>query len=245
MQNILLFIDLDDTLFQTKRKNPKGVIPATHSAGKGSYMTEAQGLFFELFYESEKVKIIPTTARDFQQYQNTLLSQSPRIETAILYFSGMILDKGAEEKNWQEQIHEAYQQLKLPISQLMTQFEALVDNHPQFTLYNVDEYYITVKAESDCPKATRDGLFSQLKTLETSEYLIHQNDRAFSLLPNFLDKRYAVKYLIEQYQPDLTLGMGDSLTDWPFMQQCDFRIIPKNAQIETFDFFSTQSATEW
>ncbi|HEW99035.1 MAG: hypothetical protein DRR16_21790 [Candidatus Parabeggiatoa sp. nov. 3] len=234
MHNILLFIDLDDTLFQTKRKNPKGVIPATLSAkaGNGSYMTQAQQHLFELFYESDKVKIIPTTARDFRQYQNTLLSQSPRIETAILYFAGMIIDKGIEDKQWQQQIQQAYQQLKLPISQLLTQFEQLVDNHPQFTLYNVDDYYITVKAESDCPKATRDGLFSQLKTLETSEYLIHQYDRAFSLLPHFLDKRYAVQYLIEKYQPDLTLGMGDSLTDWPFMQQCDFRIIPKEAQIE-------------
>jgi HAD superfamily hydrolase (TIGR01484 family) len=234
MQNILLFIDLDDTLFQTKRKNPKGSIPATLTAktGKGSYMTQAQQCFFELFYESEKVKIIPSTARDFQQYQNTLLSQSPRIETAILYFSGMIFDKGTEDKAWQAHIQQAYQKLKLPISALHKQFKQLVNNQPQFTLYNVDNYYITVKADQHCPLSTREALFSQLKSLATSEYFVHENDRAFSLLPHFLDKRYAVKYLIEKYQPELTLGMGDSLTDWPFMQECDFRIIPKQAQIE-------------
>ncbi|MCK5719647.1 MAG: hypothetical protein KAH84_06815 [Thiomargarita sp.] len=236
MQNILLFIDLDDTLFQTKRKNPNGIIAATHSAkdGKGSYMTEAQQLLFELFYDSKKVKIIPTTARNLQQYNNTIISQLPEIETAILYFSGMILDRNIEAQPWQQHIQQAYQQLKLPISKLFNQFEVLVKNQVQFTLYNVDNYYITVKAEKNCPRILRNKLFTQFKNLATSEYLVHQNDRAFSLMPNFLDKKYAVNYLVEKYQPTLTLGMGDSFTDWGFMQQCDFRIIPKNVQLEDF-----------
>jgi len=234
MPNIFLFIDLDDTLFQTKRKNPNGVIPATQSAqaGKGSYMTTAQHLFWELFYHSEKVKIIPTTARDLQQYHNTWLSTAPRIDTAILYFAGMIFDQNTEEKQWQQHIKQAYQQLNWPISQLFTQVKKIVGNHPQFHLYNVDNYYITLKANANCPLTTRESVFSQLKSLQNPEYFIHQNDRAFSFVPHFIDKKYAVQYLIETYQPELTLGVGDSLTDWSFMQQCNFRIWPQNVQIE-------------
>jgi len=234
MQNILLFIDLDDTLFQTKRKNPHGIIPVSHNAktGRSSYMTRAQELFFELFSNEEKVKIIPTTARDLQQYNNCFLSRSPRIDTAILYFSGIILEKGVEEKQWQQHIQAAYSQLDMPISQLFTQAEKIVDNNPQFTVDNVDDYYLIVRAQIDCPKNTKENLFSQLNVLKTPDYFIHQNNRLFLFAPNFLDKRYAVQYLIEKHQPELTLGVGDSMTDLPFMQQCDFRIFPKNAQIE-------------
>ncbi|RKZ39377.1 MAG: hypothetical protein DRQ49_11720 [Gammaproteobacteria bacterium] len=235
-QNICLFIDLDDTLFQTHRKNPAGMIPATHSAktGKGSYMTQAQYLFFELFNESKKIKIIPTTARDYQQYHNTLLSTFPRIDTAILYFAGMILNHNAEEKQWQQHIQKAYQQIDLPISQLLIQVQNIISHHPQFIVYNVDDYYITVKAKAECPIAIREALFSQLKTLKTSEYFIHQNDRALSLVPNFINKQYAVQYLIEKYQPELTIGIGDSLTDLSFMQQCDFQMFPSDTQIAKF-----------
>ncbi len=235
MQEILLFIDLDDTLFQTRRKNSQGIIPATRTAltGKGSYMTQAQKLFFDLFNESKKVKIIPTTARDLKQYHNTLLSDSARIETAILYFAGMILEKGHEEKQWQQKIQRAYQQLDKSILQLFIEVKAIIAAHPQFILYNVDDYYITVKAKQDCPIAIRETIFSQLKTMEIEGYFIHQNDRALSLLPQFLNKKFAVQYLIEKYQPSLTLGVGDSLTDLSFMAVCDFRIFPKKAQIET------------
>ncbi len=235
MQEIFLFIDLDDTLFQTQRKNSQGIIPATRTAltGKGSYMTQAQQLFFDLFNESKKVKIIPTTARDLEQYNNTLLSDSTRIETTILYFAGMILEKGREEKQWQQHIKQAYKQLDKPISQLLIEVKTILANHPQFILYNVDNYYITVKAKPNCPIVLRETIFSQLKTIEIEEYSIHQNDRALSLLPQFLNKKFAVQYLIEKYQPSLTLGVGDSLTDLSFMAVCDFRIFPKNVQIET------------
>lgn len=235
MQEIILFIDLDDTLFQTQRKNSQGIIPATRSAlaGKGSYMTQAQKLFFDLFNESKKVKIIPTTARDLEQYHNTLLSESARIETAILYFAGMILEKGQAEKQWQQHIQRSYQQLNQSISQLLIEVKAILTNHPQFIVYNVDNYYITVKAKPDCPIALRETIFSQLKTIKIKEYFIHQNDRALSLLPLFINKKFAVQYLIEKYQPSLTLGVGDSLTDLSFMAVCDFRIFPRNVQIET------------
>nr|VFK31200.1 MAG: HAD-superfamily hydrolase, subfamily IIB [Candidatus Kentron sp. MB]VFK34672.1 MAG: HAD-superfamily hydrolase, subfamily IIB [Candidatus Kentron sp. MB]VFK76827.1 MAG: HAD-superfamily hydrolase, subfamily IIB [Candidatus Kentron sp. MB] len=235
MGKIILFMDLDNTIFQTLRKNPDGVIPATKSAftDKGSYMTQAQGVLFELFHESEKVIVIPTTARDLEQYNNTLLSNSSKIETAILYFSGMIIEKGREERQWRQQIRRSYQALERPIFRLYREAAEIIDDCPLFVLYNVDDYYVSVKARHECEISRREDVFSRLRSIKTEEYYIHQNGRALSFLPKFLDKKFAVQYLIEKYQPDMTLGIGDSLTDLSFMSVCDFQMFPKNTQIET------------
>ncbi|MCP4697314.1 MAG: hypothetical protein GY862_10745 [Gammaproteobacteria bacterium] len=232
-QNILLFIDLDDTVFQTRNKNKHGILPATRAAKAAnvSYMTQYQHLFFELFRQSKQVLIIPVTARDLRQYHNTFLSEDEQISTAVLYFSGMILHNGKKDEQWDIRIKNAYAGLKTPISLMQDRVNSTVGGETAFTIYNVDGYYLTVKASRDCPDDVRKNCFTQLEALVTDEYFIHTNARAFSLLPEFLDKRHAVAYLIEKYRPDLTIGAGDSITDLPFMRECDFRIFPKYTQI--------------
>jgi len=233
MKNIFLFIDLDDTIFQTQQKNPEATIQVTFApnSNKNSYMTESQYLFFELFHQAKNVKIIPTTARDFRQYHNTFFSQKLHSEIAILYFSGIILDKGVEDKVWATKIRKAFSNLKTSIKQIVIDVQTVVQNKPLFTIYNVDNYYVTIKASLECPENLRETIFSQIRSLKTEEYFIHENGRQISLVPLFLDKHHAVNYLINKYKPELSLGMGDSLSDLPFMQNCDFMILPKNSQI--------------
>jgi hydroxymethylpyrimidine pyrophosphatase-like HAD family hydrolase len=233
MENIFLFIDLDDTLFQTHHKNPFANIQATFASDsdRNSYMTESQQLFFELFHQSKNVKIIPTTARNLEQYHNTFFSQKLHSETAILYFSGIIFDQNVEDKQWQKHIHTAFSQLKTSVKQIVTHTELILKDIPEFSVYNTDDYYMTVKANRHCPESVRESYFSRVRALKTEEYFIHENGIQLSLVPMFLDKCHAVNYLINKYKPELTLSMGDSLSDLPFMRKCDFMIIPKNSQI--------------
>ncbi len=235
MNKILLFLDLDDTLFQTQRKKPQGSIPATHNVSTLSYMTEAQQALWQLFHEHPHALIIPVTARDQRQYHNTFLSQEAKIQTAVLYFSGLILHQGQPDPHWQAHIKTAYDALDTSIEQLYQQLQKNLSTqeHSQFNTSCSDHYYVTIKAQQDCPKALRDSVFQRIRGLLPQGYFVHENDRALSLLPKCLDKRHAVEYLIEQHQPTLTLGAGDSLTDWGFMQACDFRLIPKQTQLDT------------
>ncbi len=235
MAQTLLFLDLDDTLFQTLRKNPQGSIQATQTTSTPSYMTQAQQIFWQLFYHNPAVNIIPVTARDQRQYNNSFLSKDSKITTAVLYFSGVILEQGKIDEVWQENRRNAYAKLAVSIADSQAQVQTALASYPlnYFNLYNVENYYLTIKASADCPLALRAEVFQHLKTLLPPHYLLHENDRALSLLPEFLDKSRAVRYLIERYQPLLTLGAGDSLTDWGFMQCCDFRLIPARTQLDS------------
>lgn len=234
LPSIFLFLDLDDSLFQTRRKNPNGVIPATQTEDPTnvSYMTRAQQLLFELFSKAPQTRMIPVTARDFRQYHKTFLSQREDISTSVLYFGGAILHGGEFDAVWRARIQETYRNLSILPASLLEEMRAALRRPEYFKLFNVDDYYATVKAVPDCPAVLREEVFSAVRALCPEDYLVHENGRALSLLPLCIDKREAVNYLLEKHRPELSIGMGDSFTDWPFMEQCDFRLLPKNVQLE-------------
>ncbi len=235
---INLYIDLDDTLFQTKYKNPKAKIQATLSeSGRiNSYMSLAQQQWLDIWLEKSDVRLIPVTARSLSQYQRTNLSQDPRIQLAVTYFSGQILKQGQIDRDWQSLWQEKMQDLPVPLAQVHTQMQACIETHrtdpAHFRLFDVDGFYISVKAARDCPLEEREACFSAFRALQPEGYIQHENVRAFSWLPTFLDKKYAVEYLKEIYPADLHLGMGDSHSDWGFMSLCDFQIMPQGSQLQ-------------
>jgi predicted mannosyl-3-phosphoglycerate phosphatase (HAD superfamily) len=70
--------------------------------------------------------------------------------------------------------------------------------------------------------------------LDRDRYFLHANDNNLSLLPRFLGKEKAVEHVLDQHlagEPRLTLGMGDSLTDAPFLNLCDYAILPCDSQL--------------
>jgi len=236
-ERIFAFVDLDDTLFQTKQKNEQGITPATQAPNDSSisYMTDYQSLFLELLQGHNKVSIIPTTARDLRQYNNTFLSQQGDIQYAILYFGAVILKQGSKDQTWEAQIQAQYKKLSCSVDSVWSQMneaKQAFEHGEKFKLSNVGGYYVGMKAEHGCDPKIAAELFEQLKQLCPDDYFVHTNGRSLSLIPQCSDKSHAVEYLIKQHQPTLTLGVGDSLTDLPFMQRCDYRIFPRTAQIE-------------
>lgn len=236
MQNILLFLDLDDTIFQTKRKNSRGVIPATNPENpiNTSFMTKGQELFLDIFFNTDRLKIIPVTARDLEQYKRTVISNHPEVTTAVMYFSAVIIDNGEIDVVWQEHIKNSYSKLKYSLGEV---FEKVSNNIDQtnFKIHSVEDFYLVIKNRSVNKEQyiiQNDELKNKLSALLNDEYYVHYNSNNISVLPKFLDKKNAVEYLIKKYRPQLTIGAGDSITDLNFMQLCDFKIIPGNSQID-------------
>ncbi|KJU82476.1 hypothetical protein MBAV_005329 [Candidatus Magnetobacterium bavaricum] len=226
----MVFLDLDDTIFQTLRKDPQGTYPATGT----SFMTEAQRCFVDLLLSADDVMVVPVTARDATQYGRTFLSEHPRIAVSALYYCGLITTRGLRDSQWHDHMQSLYRSLTPSIQDTYERVARVIDGSC-FKLYNVDGYYVTLKHTDTSDgnyMATLQGLVGQLAcVVEGGGYNIHHNDNNVSLVPTFLDKKHAIDYLVQHYQPRLTIGVGDSLSDLGFMTRCDYGIFPGRSQI--------------
>jgi hypothetical protein len=64
---------------------------------------------------------------------------------------------------------------------------------------------------------------------------VHLNGNNLAFLPPGISKLSAVEYLVTLLRKEisglLTIGVGDSVTDWAFMSGCDYAITPNGSQL--------------
>ena len=234
---VLAFIDLDDTVFQTRAKCPPGeLLPATvDTRGEPhSFMTVKQQRFLERLLQGATV--IPTTGRSLAAFARVKL---PFPDHVILNHGATILTPGG-------QVDEAWLDRTRAISREFT--PELRDVHAALTRALQGEgVRVTIHADHDAP------LYTLVKTANADETLLatvrevgamiaarHPNlhafsaGRAFTLIPRGLSKASAVREVTERHgggDATLTLGVGDALSDTNFMSECDYALTPRGSQV--------------
>jgi hypothetical protein len=100
--------------------------------------------------------------------------------------------------------------------------------------------YFCVKMNAAEEVVVRDGIIAVRDLLsgrlDLSGMWAHVNGNNLSFTPIGISKRDACVHLIEQLGDRggaPLIGLGDSLTDLPFMGLCDFMMIPSRSQIAT------------
>jgi hydroxymethylpyrimidine pyrophosphatase-like HAD family hydrolase len=231
--NIMIFVDLDDTLFQTRRKNSLAMIPATESPNPltVSYMSEEQKALLDMLKACDTCSIIPVTARDHEQYYRTYISRDSRVKYASVYFGADILYNNESDPVWKDHVLSSIRSSSTPIAELQAIAEQKL-NTSTFLIHNVDDYYLVIKNRSkvDYEKSNIE-CFMMLTEWLPDDFHLYQNDNNISIVPRCIDKKNAVQYLIDKGKPTMTIGIGDSLSDWNFMDICHFKIIPQKSQI--------------
>jgi hydroxymethylpyrimidine pyrophosphatase-like HAD family hydrolase len=246
-----LFVDLDDTLFQTLRKLPIDNIAhdtlsigSTYQDGSPcSWLTQKQQAWWQWLNHDSIV--IPVTARTLDAFKRVSLKFS---QHAIVNFGAHVFQPdGALDQSWQKSMqaklspHETtlqtlFEQLKhyasttAPSLRIDYVYSQCDENFPLYVLLKDKEKNIqTITQAYDC-------LISPWLATH-QDYYIHQNDNNLAIMPRQLNKAYAVNYLIEilkQTHSDIiTCGMGDSKTDLNFMKCCDYWLTPSNSQLST------------
>lgn len=240
MSQCIYLTDLDDTLFRSLRKHPgtEGLTRVTTATnGHHGHMNPAQrGLFAALRATGA---VIPVTARSTDAFARVHLDFGTR--RGILANGAVLLDaEGAPDPDWLA--HTA--RIGRGVAPLMLDMLALVraEFGDAARTWIVEEYgapvYFCVKMNAPEEGAIEDGIAAARELLtgrfDLADMWPHVNGNNLAFTPNGISKRDACIHLIDRLgdrDGSPLIGIGDSVTDLPFMGLCDFLITPCGSQI--------------
>jgi hypothetical protein len=235
----IIFLDLDDTIFQTQRKSPiSGDLHPVGFSKDGtphSFMTSKQMQLFDGLRRWGE--LIPITARNWDSFKRVRL---PFDSWSVLNFGGLILQPNREpEPTWMNTV----QQLEIEWTPLLkTEFEwitTFIQTHslrllPRY-VRDMDLNFSLVVKDPEQSDVMIDPLEGALKKrLENSPFWVHRNGNNLSVIPRQIRKECGVTYLSKHlpgFGERLTIGIGDSVSDFGFLQACDFGMFPSGSQL--------------
>lgn len=247
MIRAIALVDLDDTLFQTLRKCPPDVpverLTPLGFAGDGSplsYATPRQLQFLE--WLAETTHLVPVTARSLDALRRARVP----FRAAVCAHGGVVLDEDGEvDAGWHRTIAAQAEPYR---PQLQAMADAIADEAAR----RGTNVKARVLSEGDLPlytlakHADQDaGLLYEVVNAAVpalpAGWTDHRNGNNVALMPPYLGKRHAVAHILPALRARFpnapVIGIGDSLTDAPFMGLCDFAMMPTGSQLAgtTFD----------
>ncbi|MDR2187673.1 MAG: hypothetical protein LBE62_06420 [Azonexus sp.] len=241
-----LFTDLDDTLFQSGRKQPPReswiAMAYLPDGGPISYACPAQQSVLAMF--QREMTVIPVTARNIDAFRRVAIRFTAG---AILDYGGIILNAdGSLDAEWLARSRAAASDAEPLLTELLAMIEnqcltAGLDLKARLIRDADIPFYVVAKSQSgDIGQiATATALIRSLlaRLPAGQEIVVHENHNNLALIPKWLDKRHAVDYLrarlLAEHGDIVTFGMGDSLIDLGFMGACHYLIVPNGSQIAT------------
>jgi hydroxymethylpyrimidine pyrophosphatase-like HAD family hydrolase len=230
---VFFFSDIDDTLIQTKRKtdfNKKTIVGSYNKAGEeSSFFYEGVKVFLDAMIDSG-INVIPTTARNLDSYKRTVFYTNKKIKNVVLNFGGLILINNEIDKNWENKIRIEYTKID-SFDNILDKLSVLLKNASlDVEIKIIDNYYISLYNRNNLDNSIIileiKNILSQF-VIDNNQFYIYENDNSFGILPKFLNKKFAVEYLIKRYKPILTIGSGDNISDLEFMKLADFKLLPE------------------
>ena len=236
----LVFVDLDDTLFQTNRKQqptPQHKLATTDKNGQPlSYMRPKQQIFVSWLLESTEV--IPVTARSVEGLQRVRL---PFQHGAICSHGGTII--GPDQKidlEWLEIQKKASEQLNGILNDLadaLHDYAQSLGSIRTWTLKENDLAIYTVAKQNTPDSLFLDQMVQYLPAHILEHCYVHINGNNLAIIPKHISKQKAVEFFLQKYNPNherAIVGWGDSLSDAGFLTCCDWFGMPKNSQLDKF-----------
>lgn len=236
----IALVDLDDTLFQTLRKCPPDVDPGAlvplgfaRDGRASSYATPRQAAF--LSWLAETALVVPVTARSRDALERVRIS----FGAAICAHGGMILDDAGEpDPGWAAHIGREAEPHQQALAALADAAGKAAEQGAALRVRIVSEggtgLFVLLK-HGCADEAALGEVLDRVEPLVPQGWTIHRNGNNAALLPPFLGKAHAVAALLPRLRrlhPDApVIGIGDSLTDAPFMTLCDYAMMPGRSQL--------------
>ncbi|MDE8652322.1 hypothetical protein [Novosphingobium album (ex Liu et al. 2023)] len=237
----IALVDLDDTLFQTLRKCPPDVphqrLTALGFAKDGSplsYATPRQMRFIQ--WLAETTHLVPVTARSLDALRRARIP----FRAAVCAHGGVVLDEAGEvDARWEGMIaaraasHAGELAGLAEAITVVAQTRGVAINAR--VLLEGDMPLYTLAKHADADDATLFAVVDAAVPALPPGWTDHRNGNNVALMPPYLGKRHAVAHILPGLRarfPDApVIGIGDSLTDAPFMGLCDFAMMPTRSQL--------------
>ncbi len=234
----LVFADLDDTLFQTRRKmngadpHRQAAVAANGDPRKSSFMTAQQSALFN--WLNTTTELIPVTARSGDAFSRVDL---PFRSWAIISNGAVILEPdGTPHAPWKAQMERQLAPLANTMDQILTGGRAAaqaagIDVRSWIVEEDKVATYVVFKLNEVTPDSLRtlDSL-----PLPITNWTRHFNSETLALIPPGSGKAVATGYLQAHLNADEsrpTMGFGDSVSDLHYMQLADILMTPTGSQI--------------
>lgn len=235
----IALVDLDDTLFQTRGKCPPDVPPEAlapmgyaRDGAPLSYSTPRQLSF--LAWLSESALLVPVTARSRDALDRVNIAWT----RAICAHGGLILDsEGRADAGWKSRVAAESGAHAEALAELGRRV-ATEARGAALRIRILEEeglpLYLLVKHDRGDAAALA-AVIERVVPEVPPAWTVHRNGNNAAFLPPFVGKQHAVAYLMpelrREYPHAPIIGIGDSLTDAPFMALCDYAMMPTRSQL--------------
>ena len=242
MSGCIYLTDLDDTLFRSlvKHPDPAGLTRVTTATnGHHGHMNAAQrGLFSALRSTGH---VIPVTARSSDAFARVHLDFGTG--RAVLANGAIVRDEtGRPDPDWSDHTGRIGRRFDPLFGEMSALIRAEFGEAARSWVVTEEgaPVYFCVKMNTAEEPAVREGITAARDLLsgrlDLSGMWAHVNGNNLSFTPIGISKRDACLHLIERLGDRggaPLIGLGDSVTDLPFMGLCDFMMIPSRSQIAT------------
>ena len=226
MKMILFFSDLDSTLIYSGY--PEHTCVEYNEAKEVTYMT-AQGINFlkDLLVRKDFV-FIPCTLRSYEQTARIDFLKNGNVPIIICDNGFSIYENGILDKTWDNLMKENL--ATYPTDEIKSDIEILVSsNNMCCKIKNNRNAFFTLIFEN--ADSANMHYVTLAKVLKRHKYKLELQGRKIYIIPDFLDKVLAVKYLCKKFNPSLVITAGDSSVDKSFVEEGNQRIIPSHSSL--------------
>ncbi|WP_368763088.1 hypothetical protein [Klebsiella michiganensis] len=244
MNKPVVFSDLDDTLFQTRRKmvdelalEPFRTGALDRSLTPRSFMTEEQAMLVDWLLEH--ADLIPVTARGTEEISRV---QIPFRSWAVTTHGAVILrPDGTPDDDWKAHMLEclsSYADRLTSMQHIITEFMDARGINAWARLnyeYEGTPVYLVMKHRDSTKLDELNAVGDEIeRVFSTQGFYIHRNSNNIAWLPCPVEKGLAVSWLLEKLRQERgvfpVMGLGDSLSDHRFMKLCSWFGLPRQSQ---------------
>lgn len=228
MSKKVFFSDLDRTLIFSNKFLQKGLTPVlveTKGEKAISYMTKEA---FSLLEQVRKESIfIPVSTRTYETMTRIGFIQDNMPEWMICDNGAHIYHNGERVQEWERHIQSKRNELKTTVKELEKTIQHIFEDRGLKATFNIEDLYLMVKFE-EMTWEIRQSLEILNISLRKKGYRIDVNSRKAYLLPEYIRKEDAVRYLINSQGWGFTISAGDSLMDKDMLKETSYAIAPKH-----------------